>query len=840
MPLTMDPVRESTLQRILPNGYNLNVEEARNVEYPQLKDCTYLDHGGTTLYARSAIEAFTADLCSNLYGNPHSPSAPSEVSTKRVENVRLRVLHYFNANPEDFDVVFCANATAGMKLVMEAFSALNLGFRYRYHGDSHTSLVGIRALSSNPQCLMSDWDVEQWLDGPSEMRDIGLFAWPGQSNLSGRRLPLNWAGKLRTTHPNYYSLLDAAALLTTAPLDLSDVSTAPDFTVLSFYKIFGFPDMGALIVRRGSSGILEKRRYFGGGTVDALAIETNFVAYKRDVPHSYLEDGTIPFHSIIALDTMMTTHEHLYGTPYDISRHALSLGRLVYELLSNLKHGNGRNICKFYGGGNYSSSLSQGPTMAFNLQRSDGTWVGYAEFEKLASVKKIYLRVGSMCNPGGLNAYIGLRSWEIEQNYAAGHVCSDDNDIMGGKPTGAIRISLGAMSTIDDVFAFVRFLEEFYVDKEVVGLDLGKATDIQSGALVESLTIYPIKSCGGFKIPAGVSWEIRPHGLAWDREWCLVHLGTGAALSQKAYNKMTTLRPVINLDTGMLVVSIHKSPETPPLLIPLMDSPINLASLHSSASRVCGDRIIALTYNSPEITGFFSTVVGVPCTLARLPAESTSRNYKPHLRKNGPPKKKTQEPKILLSNESPILIINMNSVDALNQQIGHTNGKQTKVDVFRANIVLRDTTEKKPYAEDTWHRIKIGSEYFQLLGPCRRCHMVCIDQDTAEKDEEPYVTLAKTRQIEGKILFGQHATHIANASVSEVPTIRVGDTVDICEDEDEVAVDHEPSLGPSQVEMKMEAPKRERFLGPGGDGGTTIFGDLGSVGLWFMGIVWRW
>jgi len=399
------------------------------------------------------------------------------------------VLHYFNANPEDFDVVFCANATAGMKLVTEAFSALKSGFKYKYHGDSHTSLVGIRELSTNPQCLMSDWDVEQWLKEPSETRDIGLFAWPGQSNLSGRRLPLDWARKLRTVHPNYYSLFDAAALLTTAPLDLSDISTAPDFTVLSFYKIFGFPDMGALIVRRDSSGILEGRKYFGGGTVDAVTIETGFVARKRDVPHSYLEDGTVPFHSIIALDAMMAMHERLYRTPYDISRHVHSLGRLAYELLSDLKHGNGRSVCKFYGGGNYNSSLSQGPTIAFNLLRSDGTWVGYAEFEKLASVKKIHLRVGSMCNPGGMNAYVGLRSWEIEQNYAAGHVCSDDNDIMGGKPTGIIRISLGAMSTIDDVLAFVGFLEEFYVDREVIGFDFNKDTNIQTGAVVESLII---------------------------------------------------------------------------------------------------------------------------------------------------------------------------------------------------------------------------------------------------------------------------------------------------------------------------------------------------------------
>lgn len=32
----------------------------------------------------------------------------------------------------------------------------------------------------------------------------------------------------------------------------------------------------------------------------------------------------------------------------------------------------------------------------------------------------------------------------------AGHVCWDDNDILNGKPTGAIRISFGYMSTYED------------------------------------------------------------------------------------------------------------------------------------------------------------------------------------------------------------------------------------------------------------------------------------------------------------------------------------------------------------------------------------------------------
>ncbi|KAA8893702.1 pyridoxal phosphate-dependent transferase [Sphaerosporella brunnea] len=782
----MDPRRKSALAAVLANGYNLNVERDRSAEYPQLTGCTYLDHGGATLYPKSGVESFAADLCANLFGNPHSMSASSQLSTKRTEDVRLRVLKYFNADPEKFDVVFCANATAGIKLVLEGFSALKAGFRYKYHGDAHTSLIGVRELSTTTQCFVSEAQVEQWLEGRSAEPDIGLFAWPGQSNLTGRRHPVSWAGKLRAAYPNYYSLFDAAALLMTSPLDLSDAATAPDFTVLSFYKIFGLPDLGALIVRKDSNSILARRKYFGGGTVDALTIGSKFVARKQEVPHDFLEDGTIPFHSIVALGAMMTAHERLYGSPATTSKHALSLAKLARDMLSSLKHGNGRSVCKLYGGQDYSDPTTQGPTVAFNMQKADGSWVGYAEVEKLATVKNIHIRVGGMCNPGGMDAHVGLKPWEIEQNYAAGHVCSDDHDIMNGKPTGAIRISMGAMSTVDDVLTFVKFVEDFYVDKDAVRIDPEKASHAQTESIVESLTIYPIKSCSGFKIPAGIPWEIRPHGLAWDREWCLIHLGTGAALSQKAYNRMAMLRPEVNLETGILTVRVHDSPHTPSLRIPLHATPSALQNLKACASRVCGDKIMALTYSAPDVVEFFSSAVGVPCTLARLPAES-SRNFKPHLatssKKGFQRIRKSKEPKILLSNESPILIVNRSSVNKLNEEIEATGGKQAKPDVFRANIVLKDTDETKvkiPYAEDGWSFVKIGKEFFELLGPCRRCHMVCIDQDTAEKNEEPFVTLTKTRRVDGKIFFGQHAAHLPmEGSESGVPVIQVGDRVQV-------------------------------------------------------------
>jgi len=235
---------------------------------------------------------------------------------------------------------------------------------------------------------------------------------------------------------------------------------------------------------------------------------------------------------------------------------------------------------------------------------------------------------------------------------------------------------------------------------------------------------------------------------------------------------MALLRPEIDLSTGLLTVS---SPATslPPLQIPLHATP---TSLHASASRVCGDKITALTYNAPSITQFFTAAVGVPCTLARLPPDSTSRNYKPHLGVQ-PDKRGSNQPQILLSNESPILLLNLASVDALNHFISSTGGKAASADVFRANIVLRSTAA---YAEDEWSRVAIGGECFEILGPCRRCHMVCIDQTTAEKDEEPFVTLAKTRRMGGRILFGMHAAHLPLPTSDGVPTIRVGDTVHVC------------------------------------------------------------
>ncbi|KAF2200004.1 PLP-dependent transferase [Delitschia confertaspora ATCC 74209] len=809
--------------------YDQAVERLREREYPMLKGQTYLDHAGTTLYAKSTIERFSADMMANLYGNPHSASISSQLSTRRVEDIRLRLLSLFNADPEVFDVVFVANATAGIKMVMEAFRDQEERFWYGYHKDAHTSLVGVREAANEHRCFASDREVQEWIDDSERPLTPGLFAYPAQSNMNGRRLPLDWSRRIRESKQNVvYTLLDAASLVSTAPLDLACPEGAPDFTVLSLYKMFGFPDLGALVLRKDAGRVFDKRRYFGGGTVEmVVCLKEQWHARKAESLHERLEDGTLPIHSIIALDAAMTVQEQLFGSFEKISTHTAFLAAKLYEGLSALRHTNTTPVCEIYKDptSTYGDSKSQGPIVAFNIRNHLGGWVSNAELEKISAVKNFHLRTGGLCNPGGVAASLGLAPWEMKENFSAGQRCGSDNDIIRAKPTGMIRVSLGAMSTLKDVSLFIDFMREFFVQEAPPTpfspvISLYHEPPTRRLLRVESLSIYPIKSCAAWHVPPGKAWEVRREGLAWDREWCLVHQGTGAALSQKRYPKMALIRPCIDLDQGVLRIrlagGLQTATKAAEICVPLSADPrlfLDGDMYKTVSTKVCGDTIQAKTYKSKDISDFFTQALGVACHLARFPAvgngagTASIRHSKPHLQKpqiSGKmhiPGAFPEAPRvstcavvskpILLSNESPILTISRSSLNRLNELIKAEGGKAAQAEVFRANIVVAENLDcppgaEQPYAEDEWRYLQIGDQYFEMLGPCRRCQMVCIDQHTAERDQEPFVTLSKTRRFDGKVFFGEHTSHLPMSNVSsptaQNPTISVGDPVWAFED----------------------------------------------------------
>lgn len=322
---------------------------------------TYLDHAGATLYAKSQLEAHLSNLSSNLYGNPHSQSPSSQLTTAAVDHARESVLRFFGTDLSHYDVVFTSGCTGALKLLAESFpwhrekpqsfttpntcissstksdttvfytrdlkkaQAAGSSFSscefvqgsvFCYLEDNHTSVVGMREVavqcgaravcvaeqdiispsqfelgttlsrSGTPQsepvtsnCVLNDISEDQ--DRSNQREILNLFAYPAQSNFSGKKYPLSWAADIQNgqlllsgihppTFPKYPSsswkiCLDAASFVGTNPLDLSKFPV--DFVTLSFYKIFGFPTgLGALLVRQDNSQLLHKS-YFGGGTV---------------------------------------------------------------------------------------------------------------------------------------------------------------------------------------------------------------------------------------------------------------------------------------------------------------------------------------------------------------------------------------------------------------------------------------------------------------------------------------------------------------------------------------------------------------------------------------------
>ncbi|KAL5344021.1 pyridoxal phosphate-dependent transferase [Aspergillus crustosus] len=484
----------ATLERKEPLAltYNKRIEDIRDIEYPTLKDVIYLDHAGSTIYARSLIESYAEDLQNNLYGNPHSDNTPSRVSGAGVDAIRIQLLQYFGADLNDFDLIFTANATASIKLVGECISQYARSqtspfgrrrvFNYVYHQDSHTSLVGLRELATGESiCLLGDDAAEKWIDRSlSRFRQKGvtLFAYPGQSNMTGRRLPRSWPGRIRRNHRDTYVLWDAAAIASTSFLDLSDADTAPDFTALSLYKIFGYPDVGCLIVRKSAASVLSQRRYFGGGTVDMVINspsprKPSWHALKTQSLHDILEDGTVNFHSIAAIPHAIETHARLFGTMSDVSSHCAFLTAHLFHRLTSLHHSNNSPMCLIYPDSKpltrtFGNPTLQGPTIALSLLSPSGTIHGYADIEKAADKEKIYLRSGSVCNPGGM-AYLGWERMEdMQVAWMAGHRCSDPIQSVGGRTTGVVRVSLGAMSTMADVEGFVDWVGRRYINLGVL------------------------------------------------------------------------------------------------------------------------------------------------------------------------------------------------------------------------------------------------------------------------------------------------------------------------------------------------------------------------------------
>ncbi len=442
------------------------LDDLRAREFSRLDrlDHVYLDYTGSGLYAESQVQRHAELLLGQVFGNPHSISPTSRASTEAGERCRRHVLRFFSADPDEYAVVFTANASHALKLVGEAYpfegdDSFLLTF------DNHNSVNGIREFARArgagtqyipvfpPDLRARDEIVDAILDRAPAGSGRRLFAFPAQSNFSGVQHPLEWIDRGRARGCDV--LLDAAAFAPTNRLDLSRLK--PDFVTLSFYKMFGYPTgVGALVARHEALGRL-RRPWFAGGTIDLVSVQAD--QFRLAQGAAGFEDGTPDFLALPAvefgLDVMESTG---VGVVHERVRALTSW--LIAEFQA-LTHGNGRPLVRLYGP---ASAERRGGTLAFNVAAADGTVVDHAIVDARAAAQRISLRTGCFCNPGAGELAFGLSRGEIEVclDRAPGRMAYDEfRHCIDPKAAGAVRASLGTASNFRDVWRLVAFLRGF-------------------------------------------------------------------------------------------------------------------------------------------------------------------------------------------------------------------------------------------------------------------------------------------------------------------------------------------------------------------------------------------
>lgn len=445
-------------------GQTTKLDDLRRDEYGYLDEHghIYLDYTGAGLAARAQYRAHTDRLSAALYGNPHSVNPTSEASTDLVERARARVLQHFNASPDEYTAVFTQNATGAARLVGEAYpftrrTRLVLTF------DNHNSVNGLRefARRGRARTVYVPTRAPELRVETDALREVltrgrrGLFAFPAQSNFSGVRHPLDWVGMAQGL--GYDVLLDAAAYLPTATLDLGVVR--PEFVLVSWYKLFGYPTgVGCLVARRDALARLV-RPWFSGGTIQAVSVGMPWHTMAPD--ETAFEDGTVNFLSIpdvhFGLDWLAGIGVPTVGT------RVRSLTGWFLRGLTGLTHSDGSPMARVYGP---AGTHDRGGTVAFNFLDPRGHVVDERLVAAETSAAMISLRTGCFCNPGVGEDAFGLDLRALKPLRGARTDSLDDYLRLIGLPSaGAIRVSFGLASTVDDVDRFLAFAEKTYRDR---------------------------------------------------------------------------------------------------------------------------------------------------------------------------------------------------------------------------------------------------------------------------------------------------------------------------------------------------------------------------------------
>ncbi len=267
---------------------------------------------------------------------------------------------------------------------------------------------------------------------------------------------------------------------------------------------------------------------------------------------------------------------------------------------------------------------------------------------------------------------------------------------------------------------------------------------------LSGLFIYPVKSLGGFSVPAA---EVDDLGLVGDRRF-LVTDESGKFLTQRVLPRMALIQTALSAEALILSVPSRSALHVP--RDPDPSAPLRSVSVWSSAGLLaedCGDAAAA----------WLSDFLATTCRLVRI----GEKFLRPVLKSAAGP-----GDRVTFADAAPMLVISEASLADLNDRLLAQGEQALPMNRFRPNLVVAGCDA---FAEDTWPRFRIGTAVFRASGLCARCTVPTIDQETAERGKEPLRTLATYRRDAknpSDVNFGQN---LINESKSGA--LRIDDAV---------------------------------------------------------------
>jgi uncharacterized protein YcbX len=255
------------------------------------------------------------------------------------------------------------------------------------------------------------------------------------------------------------------------------------------------------------------------------------------------------------------------------------------------------------------------------------------------------------------------------------------------------------------------------------------------------LYVYPIKSCAGISLQSA---ELSATGLRHDRRWMLVD-ETGEFISQRTHPRMALIS--VHLFGEYLTVAASGMTD---LEIPFRQERGDFIDVRvwddTNRGALVGD----------EADRWFGEFLRSPCRLVYKPDDDL-RLVDSLYAQDGD--------QVGFADGFAFLLISESSLEDLNGRLE----EPLPMNRFRPNFVVRGC---KPYAEDGWGRVRIGSVPFRVAEACPRCAITTVDQNTGTPGKEPLRTLATYRKTELGAVFGRNLIHDA------LGTVRVGDPVE--------------------------------------------------------------